>query len=467
MHYFHTRLKVLILALCSASLLLSGCQREQPTPQAQSESNTASSAASSAAPITPVPDPAYYWVELGPDNLTLARAIMLNNNCPAITVDGTSFPMQPRGTASPPGFSAITVCEYPLPAATGSAAINQLPLALPSAAPTRIVVLGDTGCRVKGSDIQDCTGQGTGEKWEFAEVAASVAAVKPDLILHVGDYHYREYGSCDSNCIQANIGYTWTSWQADFFAPAQTILQTTPWLFVRGNHEDCGRAWKGWFYLLDPQPLASDPWQQTNCPDYTDPYQVMLGSQQVIMMDTAVIPDDYAADPNPAAVTRYAGEFNTVEAMSSGQASTWLATHRPIWAVASFTDSSGNPAIAATDLTLQQAIAQSNTTQLPNPPVDTLLTGHIHLFEMLDFDDNRPTQLVFGGGATELDPGITDQLLQDNPSVLNELGITRQQLQVLHNISFGVLEKMPDSCGWTVNVMAKQGQSIDSFKIGC
>lgn len=463
---------VLYFLFIACLFLLSACDSSNPPPTTETEAtntetiNTATGFEDASPANTSQSNPDYYWVELGTNNLTLARAIMLSGSCPAITVDGTANTMQTRGPA-PPGFSAATLCEYTLPTTVTSASINGQALALPKASPSKIVVVGDTGCRVKGSDIQDCTGNGTGEVWDFAQVASAIAAVNPDAILHVGDYHYREYGTCtNNNCIQSNIGYTWASWKADFFDPAKTILQQAPWIFVRGNHEDCSRAWKGWFYFLDPHALPANPWN--NCQDYTDPYQLMLGSQQVIVMDTAVIPDDYKATPNPAALQRYTTEFNSVESLSVNQTSTWLSTHRPIWAVASFIDS-GSPAIAATDLTLQQAIAKSNAQALPNPPIDTLLTGHIHLFEMLDFNDNRPTQLVFGGGATELDPAITSQLLnsQSGKNILQSLGVTQQELTVLHDISFGVLQKNTTSCGWSVQVLNNQGQSVDSFTIGC
>lgn len=444
-------------ALGIAMTLSSGCERESADV-----SIVTLEQAESAAVAAPAPD--YYWVELGPDNLVLARAVMLNGSCPDITVDGTAAAMQQRGSAPPPGFSEAVVCEYSLPDGTASASIGSQNLALPKTSLQRVVVVGDTGCRVKGSDIQDCTGQGSGELWDFDDVADAIAASNPDLIVHVGDYHYREYGTCDARCIQANIGYTWVSWQADFFDPAKTILKQAPWVFIRGNHEDCSRAWKGWFYLLDPHKLADNPW--SNCADYTDPYQLTLGSQQIIVMDTAVIPDDYSATPDPAAVTRYANEFNSVENMAAGQSSAWLSTHRPIWAIASFVDSSGNPALAATDRTLQQAIAKSTNQQLPNPPINALLAGHIHQFERINLDNNRPVQLVFGGGATELDPQITDQLLNDNPDVLQELGVSKSDLDLLHEISFGVMDKNT-GCGWNVDVRDSSGNSVDEFTIGC
>ena len=53
----------------------------------------------------------------------------------------------------------------------------------------RIVVIGDTGCRLKGDNVQDCNDPA---QWPFAAIARLAAARHPDLVIHVGDYHYRE-----------------------------------------------------------------------------------------------------------------------------------------------------------------------------------------------------------------------------------------------------------------------------------
>jgi len=61
-------------------------------------------------------------------------------------------------------------------------------------------------------------------------LAASVAAAKPDLVIHVGDYLYRE-SACpprDSGCARSPHGDDWPTWTADFFAPAAPALLAAP-----------------------------------------------------------------------------------------------------------------------------------------------------------------------------------------------------------------------------------------------
>ena len=140
-----------------------------------------------------------------------------------------------------------------------------------------IAAFGDTGCRLKsaktaakeddinGADargkFQDCNDPAL---WPFAQVAQSVADAKPDLVIHVGDYLYRE-SACpagDAGCARSPYGDDWPTWKADFFAPAAPALRAAPWIVVRGNHEICRRAGAGLF------PAArSDPGSNVAGPD--------------------------------------------------------------------------------------------------------------------------------------------------------------------------------------------------------
>src|ERR1700741_4107213 len=104
------------------------------------------------------------WVQLGPGGAAETRAVVSGNTCPAA--------MQPRAAAS---------ADFPLECAA--------PAAAPKPAPERILVLGDTGCRIKGSLVQPCNEP---TQWPFAALAQAAAKCKPDLVIHVGDYLYRE-----------------------------------------------------------------------------------------------------------------------------------------------------------------------------------------------------------------------------------------------------------------------------------
>jgi hypothetical protein len=87
------------------------------------------------------------WAQYGPAGLE-ARAITDQPACPSIEVDGQAARMAVR--AAPGEGFPVTVCALPVPAAK-SVAVGGVPLAIPAGEPRRILVIGDTGCRLKGS----------------------------------------------------------------------------------------------------------------------------------------------------------------------------------------------------------------------------------------------------------------------------------------------------------------------------
>ncbi|MDQ1741850.1 MAG: mycothione reductase, partial [Pseudonocardiales bacterium] len=85
--------------------------------------------------------------------------------------------------------------------------------------PERLVILGDSGCRLKGGFVQNCRDPGG---WPFARIAALAAARRPDLVIHVGDYYYRETPCPAGNagCAGSPYGDRWATWKAELFDPA-------------------------------------------------------------------------------------------------------------------------------------------------------------------------------------------------------------------------------------------------------
>ena len=261
------------------------------------------------------------YVVLGDGARPVARVITADANCPSLDVDGKPQTMTARAAAqtlplrptqSKPEFSKpsafpVLVCEAALPAGAKVASAGGHHLPVPLAEPKRIVVIGDTGCRLKASDnaYQACNDPG---EYPFARVAAAAAAWKPDLVVHVGDYLYRE-NPCqagNAGCAGSVWGYGWDAWNADFFTPGAALLAAAPWAADRGNHESCSRAGQGWWRFMDPRPLL--PGRDCNDPstdfigDYTDPYAIPIGrGAQLIMLDSsnapggAIAPEDHRA----------------------------------------------------------------------------------------------------------------------------------------------------------------------------
>src|SRR5262249_24362962 len=151
---------------------------------------------------------------------------------------------------------------------------------LPKRHPHRIVTLSDTGCRLLiGDPWQACNDP---QEWPFRQIAETAARFEPDLVLHVGDYQYRE-NEClpdRGGCQGSPWGYGWDTWNADLFTPGAKLLAAAPWIMVRGNHEECARAGQGWYRFLDTQPYESirtcnDPANDAIA-NYNTPYAVPI-----------------------------------------------------------------------------------------------------------------------------------------------------------------------------------------------
>jgi predicted phosphodiesterase len=314
--------------------------------------------------------------------LSVRIAVGAGTACPKATADGMDLPMAARAGADD-GFP-VTLCEARAPVATRQLIVGGSPAPILPPEVRRIVVIGDTGCRLEGHAVQDCNNP---EAWPFATIAQRAANRKPDLVIHVGDYYYRET-ACPvirKGCAGSSHGDNWETWQADFFEPAASLLAAAPWVMVRGNHELCRRGGHGWFRLLDPHPAPLE------CADRTDPFRLHIGGLDLLWFDGADA-DEFSA--SAAKVEVYAAQFAGLLAAAPPHA--WLLTHRPIWALAQ-----GNIAGANTNVTEQRAIAG----QVP-PGLDLILSGHLHDFTSYEFGPDRPAQLIVGdSGDTLLELG--------------------------------------------------------------
>src|SRR6185437_16561451 len=101
---------------------------------------------------------AAHWVQMGPGGAAELR-VVTSGNCPSITADGRKIALQTRTV---PDASFPRVCSTVLPPSAKQIVLDGTALPLPKAAPQRIAVLGDTGCRIKGGTVQDCNDQANG-----------------------------------------------------------------------------------------------------------------------------------------------------------------------------------------------------------------------------------------------------------------------------------------------------------------
>lgn len=359
------------------------------------------------------------WVVMGEQGQAIARAITLESTCPILQQDGVKERMHIRAVpatiaqrvtvnstalSKPSAFPVLT-CELPLRSGITSASIDGKALPLPKPVPLKILVIGDTGCRLDARKdyFQACNDV---EQWPFSTVAKTAAGFAPDLVVHVGDYQYRET-ACPENeagCAGSPWGFGWDTWQADFFEPAAPLLAAAPWVMVRGNHESCRRAGQGWWRFLDPRRLHASQDCNTATDDmkgnYSEPYAVPIGAgAQFLVFDSANVPNRALAKHDPV-YSIYLNQFKAADQLVQRADFSIFITHHPVLGFLEGSRKSQHVEIEPGDAGLQSVLKDIHPTRLFDKNVHMLLSGDTHLFEALTFKTNHPTQFVVGNGGS-------------------------------------------------------------------
>jgi len=384
------------------------------------------------------------WVQLGPDGASSVRAIT-DDGCPQVTFDGTPTPMAVRAEPGQkidnvkPAAFPVRSCEVAVPPGAVAATLDGKPLPLARANPQRILVFGDTGCRLDRNTMQDCNDPAA---WPFPKIVAAAANARPDLVIHVGDYHYREV-PCPAErggCARSPSGYGFDAWYADFFEPAAPLLAAAPWIMVRGNHEDCARAGEGWVRFLDRLPASAI------CRDLTGIFVARLGDFGVVVVDGARA-DDPKGDTS-ALTGLLRDQLGEVAAKVPAEA--WMVSHRPL-----------NSMRGALDRTVNEV---ENTVQelafgsIMPAGVRMTVAGHIHFFQAVDFGGVRPPQLVVGTGG-------------DNLSVVPPLSIAGSDIngrKVVNSVTYaGFAYMVWDRTGnvWTGTLFDVDGKPLNHCRL--
>jgi len=368
---------------------------------------------------------------------------------------------------SKPAVFDVRTCEATWPQGVHSASVAGTTLAAPRADIKRIVIIADTGCRMKASEnaFQDCNDPA---KWPFAKVAQSAAGKHPDLVIHIGDIHYRE-SPCPAGkagCANVAWGYGYDAWQADFFKPATPLLAAAPWVLVRGNHESCGRAGQGWFRFMDAQPWndarSCNQSELDKDADYSRPYAVSLSPYAQLLVFDSSKTSGKPFSPKDLSFGKYQSDMQVVQQLALQKPHSFFMSHHPLLAVAPAKNTrqlkdGGNLGLTSVFETLHPERL------LPNG-IDASMHGHLHFFEAISFKTAHPTSLVMGNSgsanegsvATTLAPG---EKLQGNAVVEDYAATAGYGFATLDRVDGG------ESGAWLLTEFDTEGKAVFLCKI--
>jgi len=415
-------------------------------------------------------------------NQTLVRALTQDAACPGIRFDQhaerpmrlrvapqslAARPDQAKTDAGPVEFKE-RVCEARWPKGAKTARVAGQPVPAPHAHIHRIVLIGDTGFRMKAAEqaFQDCN---DAVAWPLAQVAMSAAALKPDLVVHVGDLHYRESPCPEGNagCAGAAWGYGDGAWREDFFIPASPLLRAAPWVFVRGNHESCWRAGQGWFRFMDPSPWSElrscdDPANDADA-DFSEPYAVALSKHtQLIVFDSSKTAGKPYAETD-LAFQKYADALALARQLMRKAPANFFVSHHPLLALSSGWRS--GKAAAAGNQGLQSVFEASFPQRLFPQGVQLTLAGHIHAFEAINFVSDHPTSLVLGNSGSSTDT----QLPLSYPEGLSLYpGVQVGDYVASADFGFATLDRRPAGAkdAWLLTEYNTQGRPVFHCRVG-
>jgi hypothetical protein len=277
---------------------------------------------------------------------------------------------------------------------------------------------------------------------------ANAAAKSPDLVIHVGDLHYRESPCPDSlpGCKGSPWGYGFDTWKADFFVPAKPLLEKAAWVYVRGNHESCARAGQGWHRFIDTN--SWDEKRSCNTPqndefgDYSEPFAVSLGkSAQLIVFDSSKNGSKKITEKDESFLT-YVNQFKTIEKLAINKKFNIFGSHHPLNIVLPNKKKTGESDYQLYPTGFTHILTGLYGEELLKSPINLTIHGHNHIFEAITYNMNRPAQIVSGNSGSSLEEIGDDQIAL---SAVQKQFLKIKEFASYQNFGFGTLERQDDN----------------------
>ena len=246
-------------------------------------------------------------------------------------------------------------------------------------------------------------------------------------MVHLGDYLY---DAADDS---------WDDWDKYFFKPAKALLRTAPFIFVRGNHENCLKSsqWAG-FELFFGDAFGEKCAREFAGTD-TDPYEHEFDRPYAIDLTTAlrlIVADSsgaFVTDGMRSAVLdtecftshgsppgipadlckKIIERFSEISKLTLRNGENWLATQVPIFAVETLPVHNppfahvSDVALNANDIPKPSAMMLAAWTawrknSSATSPLARIFSGDLHLMQVIRPKD-QPSQITIGTGGVRLD----------------------------------------------------------------
>ncbi|MHA1560038.1 MAG: hypothetical protein ACTSWI_05130, partial [Alphaproteobacteria bacterium] len=153
-------------------------------------------------------------------------------------------------------------------------------------------------------------------------------------------------------------------------------------VFIRGDHERCGRQWLGYLRYLAPQAIRSPLF----CDNYLPPFIIAFNDLQMAVLDSSTRNrGTYTWDRFRA----MRGQF--LDVLPRLEGASWLLTHAPLWGY-------GQTEAGATDLVTLETIQREAFGAMLPRAMSAVISGDLHFAQMVSMA-GMPTQITIGNGG--------------------------------------------------------------------
>jgi hypothetical protein len=160
------------------------------------------------------------------------------------------------------------------------------------------------------------------------------------------------------------------------------MLSAHPFVFLRGDHERCGRQWLGYLRYLAPQAIRAP----LMCDNYLSPFIVAFDNLQMAVLDSSTRNrGTYTWDRFRA----MRDQFLDVSPRLDGES--WMLTHAPLWGY-------GQTEADATDLVTLETIQRETFGAMLPRAMSAVISGDLHFAQMVTAP-GMPMQITIGNGG--------------------------------------------------------------------